>query len=165
MSECTSAIIYGDITVLWLSGLFSHIDAWDRQDYIAIPVVCLDNLINKDIDYTEFIATVLRWANKNNDELEEEKYYEEQYAKRLYDSWHERCNSNACDYVCAYCGKDIEEFGHLDHIIPKSRGGKDGFHNIVSSCPSCNAKKGARTPEEADMPIKFGMLNLLRLNK
>lgn len=58
------------------------------------------------------------------------------------------------NYCCQYCtksfhGKDLT----LDHVIPKSRGGRKTFLNIVSACLDCNAKKKDRTPAEANMPL------------
>ena len=41
----------------------------------------------------------------------------------------------------------------LDHVIPRSRGGKDVWENMVSACVRCNVKKGNRTPKEAKMPL------------
>src|SRR5208337_2845148 len=55
---------------------------------------------------------------------------------------------------CMYCGKECSGGGlELDHIIPKSRGGKNEWMNLVSSCRKCNSNKGDRTPEEAGMPL------------
>lgn len=53
---------------------------------------------------------------------------------------------------CQYCGifpnkKQVT----IDHILPKSRGGKNSWINCVVSCGPCNTKKGDRTPEEAGM--------------
>lgn len=58
------------------------------------------------------------------------------------------------DHLCMYCGKQLAE--HLltrDHLIPLSQGGKDCWSNVVTACRSCNHAKGARTPEEAHMPL------------
>jgi 5-methylcytosine-specific restriction endonuclease McrA len=37
--------------------------------------------------------------------------------------------------------------------LPRSRGGKDTWTNVVSACKPCNQRKGARLPEEANMPL------------
>ena len=42
----------------------------------------------------------------------------------------------------------------LDHVIPKSRGGKNDWTNLVTSCFKCNLKKADKTPEEAKMKMK-----------
>ncbi|MEA3429300.1 MAG: HNH endonuclease [Thermodesulfobacteriota bacterium] len=56
-------------------------------------------------------------------------------------------------FICAYCGNDKEKLT-IDHIVPKSRGGKTSFENCVSSCKPCNNKKGGQTPKEANMYLK-----------
>ncbi len=56
-------------------------------------------------------------------------------------------------FKCAYCGNGKERLT-IDHIIPKSRGGRTTFENCVSSCKSCNNKKGGRTPSDARMYLK-----------
>ena len=53
-------------------------------------------------------------------------------------------------FRCAYCGTRREKLS-IDHIIPKSRGGKMTFENCVAACKPCNLKKGGRTPNEAKM--------------
>jgi len=57
-------------------------------------------------------------------------------------------------FRCAYCGNDKEKLT-IDHIIPKSKGGKTSFENCVSSCKTCNNKKGGQTAKEADMYLKL----------
>ncbi|MFN0109014.1 MAG: HNH endonuclease [Blastocatellia bacterium] len=57
-------------------------------------------------------------------------------------------------YRCQYCGKRGTAFDlTLDHILPKSRGGRTVAENLVASCQTCNSRKGDRTPEEARMPL------------
>jgi 5-methylcytosine-specific restriction endonuclease McrA len=51
-------------------------------------------------------------------------------------------------------GNDKEKLT-IDHIIPKSRGGKTSFENCVSSCKPCNNKKGSQTPKEANIYLKI----------
>lgn len=56
------------------------------------------------------------------------------------------------NFECQYCGtkRDLT----LDHVIPSSRGGAQAWHNLVTACKRCNAKKGDYTPDEANMPLK-----------
>ncbi|MFI3259128.1 MAG: HNH endonuclease [Rikenellaceae bacterium] len=42
---------------------------------------------------------------------------------------------------CAYCGKETRNLA-LDHILPKSKGGKDTGDNLIKVCKSCNSSKG-----------------------
>lgn len=55
-------------------------------------------------------------------------------------------------FRCAYCGRSDVPLT-LDHIIPKSQGGKDTWENLITACTYCNNKKGDRTPSEANMKI------------
>ena len=58
------------------------------------------------------------------------------------------------NYLCLYCGQRFSPvLLTRDHIIPRSRGGKDTWTNVASSCQRCNHAKGAKTPEEAGMPL------------
>ncbi|MGH9850208.1 MAG: HNH endonuclease [Blastocatellia bacterium] len=57
-------------------------------------------------------------------------------------------------YRCQYCGRRGTAFDlTLDHILPKSRGGRTLAENLVTACRVCNNRKGDRTPEEARMPL------------
>lgn len=60
--------------------------------------------------------------------------------------------------TCQYCGKsapnDVSyDDLSMDHVIPKSKGGKTTFDNVVIACTKCNRKKDNRTPDEAHMPL------------
>lgn len=54
-------------------------------------------------------------------------------------------------YTCAYCGKAGATT--MDHVVPRSRGGRGEWLNAVAAHSGCNEKKGSRTPEEAGMPL------------
>ena len=55
---------------------------------------------------------------------------------------------------CQYCGRRGTAFDlTLDHVLPKSRGGRTLAENLVTACQVCNNRKGDRTPEEARMPL------------
>lgn len=57
------------------------------------------------------------------------------------------------NHKCVYCGRGDLAFT-LDHVIPKSKFGKDSWENLVTACLPCNNKKGDRSPEEAKMSLK-----------
>lgn len=59
------------------------------------------------------------------------------------------------DYTCAYCGIKSKSGLTVDHIIPKSRGGKTSFDNTVPACIACNNKKDNKTPSEAKMTLRY----------
>ena len=56
-------------------------------------------------------------------------------------------------HACQYCGR-TDRAMTVDHVIPKDRGGKDTWENLVCACTDCNGKKGNRTPKEARMLLK-----------
>jgi 5-methylcytosine-specific restriction endonuclease McrA len=55
-------------------------------------------------------------------------------------------------HTCQYCGKNHQPMT-IDHVIPKSVGGKDTWENLVCACMRCNAKKGDKTPDGAGMKL------------
>jgi 5-methylcytosine-specific restriction endonuclease McrA len=58
------------------------------------------------------------------------------------------------NYTCVYCLRQLETNElSIDHILPKSRGGKETWENLTTACKSCNCLKGDRTPEEAKLTI------------
>jgi len=59
------------------------------------------------------------------------------------------------NYRCQYCGKRPKpDEVTIDHILPKSKGGKTTFANTVLACLKCNVKKDNRTPEQAHMKLR-----------
>jgi 5-methylcytosine-specific restriction endonuclease McrA len=58
------------------------------------------------------------------------------------------------DFSCQYCKKYLSKVeATVDHVVPRTKGGKTIWQNVVLACPPCNRKKGGRTPEEANMPL------------
>jgi 5-methylcytosine-specific restriction endonuclease McrA len=56
-------------------------------------------------------------------------------------------------FSCQYCGKTRDLT--LDHVVPKARGGKSAWTNLVTACKRCNTTKGNNTPEEAGVRLKL----------
>ena len=57
-------------------------------------------------------------------------------------------------YTCQYCGcKPGSEELTIDHILPRSRGGKSTWENCVLACVKCNHKKSNMTPAESHMHL------------
>jgi 5-methylcytosine-specific restriction endonuclease McrA len=52
--------------------------------------------------------------------------------------------------VCGYCRRGATT---VDHILPRSRGGRNSWKNTVASCNRCNQLKADRTPAEAGMTL------------
>jgi len=57
-------------------------------------------------------------------------------------------------YSCQYCGAmpGTQELT-IDHVLPRSRGGRTVWSNCVLACVPCNARKRNRTPKEAGMRL------------
>jgi 5-methylcytosine-specific restriction endonuclease McrA len=56
---------------------------------------------------------------------------------------------------CQYCGVVVSHTkATYDHVVPRSKGGKTRWENIVIACHACNQKKASRTPEEAGMILR-----------
>lgn len=55
-------------------------------------------------------------------------------------------------WKCVYC--ENKKNLTIDHVIPKSRGGGNSWHNLVTCCNTCNVRKGDKTPEEANMTLR-----------
>ncbi|HEY4182270.1 MAG TPA: HNH endonuclease [Kofleriaceae bacterium] len=59
-------------------------------------------------------------------------------------------DKHRCQYCAAPCTIDALTY---DHVIPRSRGGRTTWENIVSACYACNRRKANRTPAEAGMKL------------
>jgi 5-methylcytosine-specific restriction endonuclease McrA len=58
------------------------------------------------------------------------------------------------NYTCQYCGEQPgRELLTIDHVLPRSRGGRTEWENVVAACAPCNRRKSNRTPDEANMKL------------
>lgn len=66
-----------------------------------------------------------------------------------------RINLMARDnFQCQYCGRRPHRAElNLDHVVPRSLGGRSTWENVVTSCVDCNRKKGGRTPRQAHVKL------------
>jgi 5-methylcytosine-specific restriction endonuclease McrA len=73
---------------------------------------------------------------------------------------------------CQYCGHRFPTSElSLDHVVPRSLGGRTTWTNVVCACTECNKRKGGRTPEGASLKLirrpfvpKHSPLLTLKLN-
>ena len=57
-------------------------------------------------------------------------------------------------YQCQYCGVACRPgAATIDHIVPRSRGGKTTWTNVVTACASCNRHKGSRSLDNAGLKL------------
>ena len=58
------------------------------------------------------------------------------------------------NHTCQYCGKiPPKEELTIDHVIPRSRGGRTNWENVVLACIKCNMKKGSKLVQEAGLKL------------
>ena len=59
-------------------------------------------------------------------------------------------------WYCQYCDTKFQTHQlTFDHVIPKSRGGRTSWDNIVTSCRACNTRKGHKLPQDCGMFPKY----------
>jgi len=57
-------------------------------------------------------------------------------------------------HTCQYCGKRLEtKYLNIDHVVPRNKGGKTTWDNVVCSCQECNLRKGGNTLAEMRMKL------------
>jgi 5-methylcytosine-specific restriction endonuclease McrA len=56
-------------------------------------------------------------------------------------------------YTCQYCGA-TEQPLTIDHVVPRSRGGKTEWTNVVAACATCNRRKADKLLHEARMTLR-----------
>ena len=57
-------------------------------------------------------------------------------------------------YKCQYCGVQCnQKTATIDHVIPKSKGGKTSWDNVVCCCDQCNRKKGSHFLHETNYTL------------
>ena len=57
-------------------------------------------------------------------------------------------------FTCQYCNKVFTSKDlTFDHLLPRSRGGKTEWNNVVAACSNCNIKKGNKLLKDAGMEI------------
>ena len=55
---------------------------------------------------------------------------------------------------CQYCGRKFKTTDlSIDHVVPRSRGGRTLWNNVVCACMACNVRKGGRTPADAGLAL------------
>ena len=61
------------------------------------------------------------------------------------------------DFSCVYCGRSamVDKVKlHMDHVLPKIKGGPDLKYNLVTACEECNLAK-------SDLSLKDSIVQVL----
>ncbi|MEM7440990.1 MAG: HNH endonuclease [Pseudomonadota bacterium] len=56
------------------------------------------------------------------------------------------------EFTCQYCGSKGDMT--FDHVVPRSRGGRTTWENVVAACGPCNLKKGNRSIKQAGLRLR-----------
>jgi 5-methylcytosine-specific restriction endonuclease McrA len=52
---------------------------------------------------------------------------------------------------CQYCGREAE---NIDHVVPRSKGGKHEWTNVVAACIPCNSSKADKMLADTGMKLR-----------
>lgn len=69
---------------------------------------------------------------------------------------------NKYDNKCSYCGCELADKFHVDHIKPKNNGGQDIIENYNPSCMSCNIRKSTYSIDEFREQLKRDIFQMNR---
>ena len=65
-------------------------------------------------------------------------------------------------YQCQYCGETFEPKQlTVDHVVPRSDGGRTSWENCVSACKACNSAKGSKYWRPIHEPFRPSYWNLV----
>ena len=132
----------------------------------AIVVLNADCSVLHAVDLRHAVAMLVRQVAVVHESLDDRTYGPFPYPKVLrlvrYVSmaWrYRRTDGPPCtkegikarDGRCVYCGGKAET---VDHVLPRSRGGRSTWLNLVAACFTCNHRKADRTPAEAGMKLR-----------
>lgn len=86
------------------------------------------------------------------------QYSSEKIASYAYNNavkvWVRTRLSESQNHRCCWCGRQTTELpdrphsATIEHILPKSQGGTNDFHNLAMACRKCNAGRGTMSVEE-----------------
>ena len=140
LSACPSLVLNADYTPL----SYYPLSLWPWQT--AIKAIFLDRV--------DVVATYEREVHSPSLDMKIPSVIAlRQYVKQSEFPAFARFNVFLRDgFACQYCGDSAELT--FDHVVPRSRGGRTTWENIVAACGPCNLRKGGRTPEQAGMPIR-----------
>ena len=121
--------------------------------------------INDVLPYQRHRSNQKAWREKNREHIKQymKRWWAQNPEKKRSYKYANKKNATTTELVglmaaqggaCALCGDSIAQERHLDHKLPKSRGGVSDIKNYQWLCPSCNAAKGVMTNEELLVHIR-----------
>lgn len=116
--------------------------AYNYKDWVKFSIANAEDYAKiKTINYQLAVPEIITLTNYDRLPDREVKY-SRQNLHKVYKN------------TCCYCGKVLpSDELEVEHVIPRSRGGKSVWNNTVIACRPCNQKKGSQTPTEANMTL------------
>jgi 5-methylcytosine-specific restriction endonuclease McrA len=146
VADAISCLYSGDYQALHIQEVNDEpiFEVLTWEDWIRITVSENDLSISS-VKMTIKIPTVIICKNYNAIPMLEVKLNHERIIERD-------------NYTCQYSGKkfhpdEVKKKASIDHIIPRSRGGKDSWDNLVLCDKDINSMKANKTPEEAGLKL------------
>src|SRR3954452_6190439 len=118
----------------------SHIRPVTWDEWITLPIRVQDNAVNT-VRGAIRVPTVIVAVNYAKVPKKRPKLCARTIRER---------DGNRCQYTGRLLRPDE---GSLDHVVPRSRGGKDAWENLVWSAKEVNQKKADRLPHEAGLKL------------
>jgi 5-methylcytosine-specific restriction endonuclease McrA len=118
----------------------TNIETFSWNEWLNLPIRSYDYSI-QTVNRLVRIPTVIIHKNFNKNVLRRKRFTKISVLER--DNW-----------ICQYTGKKLtRKTASIDHVIPRSKGGKTSWDNCVASHISVNNKKGDRSNAEAGLKL------------
>lgn len=162
LTMCANNVIHGAMSMLWGLGIYPTLQTINRDGRATAWSLVL-NARNNSKFLSQVIgesAPVGRQIHGTNSHVvysvqstEPAGLDVEVFNLEVEDA-HSYIANGMAVHNCQYCGKRFKTRKlNYDHVVPRAKGGKTVWENIVTSCYPCNAKKGGKTPEQAGMRL------------
>jgi 5-methylcytosine-specific restriction endonuclease McrA len=138
-AEAYCQMATGVATALEIEGE-DHVRPVAWEEWIHLPIREQDNAVHTVRGLIR-VPTVIVCVNFNKVPKKRPKFSSRTIRER---------DGNRCQYTGRFLKPDE---GSIDHILPRSRGGKDAWENCVWSSKEVNSKKGDRLPHEAGLKL------------
>lgn len=156
------ALIFGVQALLWGIGVFPTVQHIQREGRLASWTLVLNaenysvfmrEVMGENVEDAERIfgddAFVYRRLQDVTPIMDDVVVYDLEVANT-----HSFIANGLAVHNCQYCGhRFMTEELTFDHVVPRAKGGKTTWENILCACRSCNAMKGDRTVEQAGMKL------------
>jgi 5-methylcytosine-specific restriction endonuclease McrA len=157
-------VVFGAQSMLWGFGIYPTIQTWHNPERQKVWLLMLQGanystfmreILGEEVEPGETIFGNEQSVYRRLQEIEPVDGETIVYNLETSGS-HSYIANGLAVHNCCYCGerKHPRELNY-DHVVPRERGGKTVWENIVTACFACNSKKRNRTPAEAGMKMHY----------